>query len=466
MSAEPRIFVSYRRADAAATVAHLCERLGARYGRRSIFRDIDKIPLGRNFVEHIREELSSCDVVLIIIGPRWLAVDDRSHSRLREDADPVRLEIEGALASRATVIPVLVEDAPMPRAADLPPSLEGLLPLAGTRVSVEDFDGHVARLLAAIDDTLSRRGKYVAAFPRWGVRAAMVSGLAALAALAALAVLSRAGATPPPLVPFGLVAIAGLGVAGAAAFACGHAAARRRIRVGPCCRYPRAFSAAVAVVVLAVAALAGTWFNPFAGQSDPIVIANRLRAEFVAARDMPGRTGPADFTAAAAMVDALKRLDPASGHAWYFAGEIRRVGTPGLFTGKSCFTGASAGTPATLDIYQQDFHRYLDTALGLPATEIGSDPAADTCYSRPKGYCVQRTAWINHLLANDFYEQARSLSGSDRIQALTRAREYAAEAGKFRPPVGGIGFDQCIPTPALIQRIDDELRNPAATGSR
>lgn len=48
----PSIFISYRRSDSAAIVGHIYERLAARYKKDSVFRDINKMPLGKNFYDH------------------------------------------------------------------------------------------------------------------------------------------------------------------------------------------------------------------------------------------------------------------------------------------------------------------------------------------------------------------------------------------------------------------------------
>src|SRR5262249_35803676 len=84
----PRIFISYRRSDTAAIVGHIYERLATRYRKDAVFRDINKMPLGKNFHDHIKEELAGCDVVLVVIGPQWLATDAQGHSRIQQDDDP------------------------------------------------------------------------------------------------------------------------------------------------------------------------------------------------------------------------------------------------------------------------------------------------------------------------------------------------------------------------------------------
>jgi hypothetical protein len=97
-------------------------------------------------------------------------------------------------------------------------------------------------------------------------------------------------------------------------------------------------------------------------------------------------------------------------------------------------------------------------ARTLPALETSGDTSSEICYGRPKGYCAQRTYWIYHLLANDFYLLAMAQSDRrDRIQPLTRAEQFVTEARKYRPPEGGEGFDQCIPTTVLVKRIAEAL---------
>src|SRR5262245_28438199 len=156
----PRIFISYRRSDSAAIVLHIYDRLAGRYKAESVFRDINKMPLGKNFYDHIKEELAGCDVVLAVIGPQWLGIDAQGHSRIQQSDDPVRLEVEAALQSGATVIPVIVDDAAIPKSTDLPESLRTFPALAGARVNVEDFDAHLERLVQSIDVILEQRGKF------------------------------------------------------------------------------------------------------------------------------------------------------------------------------------------------------------------------------------------------------------------------------------------------------------------
>src|SRR5262245_59349 len=119
-----KIFISYRRADSASVSGRLYDRLSAKYGYQNVFIDGDHIPAGVNFGAYIQDTLRQCSVALIMIGPHWLDVAAAGGARRLDDPqDWVRLEIETAFALGLTVIPILVEGASMPSAADLPGSV-------------------------------------------------------------------------------------------------------------------------------------------------------------------------------------------------------------------------------------------------------------------------------------------------------------------------------------------------------
>ena len=466
----PRIFISYRRSDSAAIVGHIYERLAVRYKTESVFRDINKMPLGKNFYDHIKEELSGCDVVLVVIGAQWLAIDPQGHSRIQQYDDPVRLEVEAALQSGATVIPVMVEDAAIPKSTDLPESLKTFPALAGTRVNVEDFDTHIERLMQSIDGILEQRGKFVASFPSWALRAAAGSELTAIAVLVTLGTLTLLGRSPSLALGLAGVAAVSLGLALACAFAGGDAAVKRRIPLVACQKRPVAFSVGGGAMAFVLLLALGSYSPFLAGHTslDPVHLASELRTAFQKARDNLERTGSADFARADALIDTLKGVDRHNGHAWYFAGEIKRIQHRAAFTPKSCFKGWPVVETGSLETYQQDFHGYLEIASSLPALETGGDSGSEICYRRPKGYCLQRTAWIYHLFANDFYVHALALTDRrDRGAALERAAQHVAEARKYRRPEGGEGFDQCIHTTTLAEKIaeaQDPSRSQNPTG--
>jgi hypothetical protein len=121
-----RIFLCYRRDDTKDWTTFLEGRLANALGSERVFMDIKKIEAGENFRVAIRRELASCTAVLAIIGPRWLTLtDERGRRRIDDPEDNLREELELALEAEARIrmIPVLVDNALMPRLAEVPPSL-------------------------------------------------------------------------------------------------------------------------------------------------------------------------------------------------------------------------------------------------------------------------------------------------------------------------------------------------------
>lgn len=152
-----RIFMSYRREDTDYPAAWLYERLAGHFSGDQVFKDVDSIELGDDFVEVITAAVGSCEVLLALIGDRWLTAAGRDGRRRLEDpADFVRLEIEAALARNVRVIPVLVEGARMPRADELPESLAKLTRRQALELSPSRFDLDTRRLLTVLERTITR----------------------------------------------------------------------------------------------------------------------------------------------------------------------------------------------------------------------------------------------------------------------------------------------------------------------
>jgi hypothetical protein len=151
-----RIFISYRREESAYPAGWLFDRLAQHFGRGQVFKDLDSIQLGDDFVEVITAAVASCDVLLALIGDRWLTLTGPDGRRRLDDPDDfVRLEIEVALNHNVRVVPVLVEGARMPQAADLPGSLARLERLQALELSPSRFDFDTGRLLRSLDRSLA-----------------------------------------------------------------------------------------------------------------------------------------------------------------------------------------------------------------------------------------------------------------------------------------------------------------------
>jgi len=121
------IFISYRREDSAGWTGRLAEQLKERFGAESIFMDIDTLTPGVDFTEALQKYVSSCNVLLAVIGPSWATATDKTGKlRLENPNDWVRVEVAAALKRKIQVIPVLVGGASVPTMDILPDELDPL----------------------------------------------------------------------------------------------------------------------------------------------------------------------------------------------------------------------------------------------------------------------------------------------------------------------------------------------------
>lgn len=136
-----RIFINYRRGDDPGHTQALFQRLESAFGRDRLFMDVQGyIDRGEDFVRAIKTQVAACDVMLAVIGPQWLSIKDGGGLRRLDDPDDfVRLEIVSALDHGKRVIPVLVNNAVMPSAKDLPDALKPLAYRNATRLTLERF---------------------------------------------------------------------------------------------------------------------------------------------------------------------------------------------------------------------------------------------------------------------------------------------------------------------------------------
>ena len=96
-----RIFLSYRRDDAAPWAGRLADSLAARFGAGSVFQDVVTVRPGERFTDAVDTALDRAEAVLVVLGPRWLSTTDRAGRRRLDDADDyVRREVAAALGQR------------------------------------------------------------------------------------------------------------------------------------------------------------------------------------------------------------------------------------------------------------------------------------------------------------------------------------------------------------------------------
>jgi hypothetical protein len=105
------IFISYRREDTGESWAHsVAGVLAEEFGGHRVFFDIASIAKGKDFRTEIETYIKNADVVLVIIGPDFFAVNRANgERRIDETEDPVRMEIRTALIEGKPLIPVLTD---------------------------------------------------------------------------------------------------------------------------------------------------------------------------------------------------------------------------------------------------------------------------------------------------------------------------------------------------------------------
>ncbi|HVR98454.1 MAG TPA: TonB family protein [Thermoanaerobaculia bacterium] len=197
------IFVNYRREDSAGHAGRLFDALSDHFSGR-LFMDVDTLEPGVDFVDAIEQAVGSCEVLIVIIGREWLTLKDAAGQRRLDDpADFVRLEVETALERKIRVIPVLVQDAPMPRPETLPPSLARLARRNAIELSDARWSYDVERLARTIQKLLEDKEDAALAL------AAAPERIAAPPTPVVPAVAEEAVAPPAPVVPAVAVKAAG-----------------------------------------------------------------------------------------------------------------------------------------------------------------------------------------------------------------------------------------------------------------
>ena len=150
---ETGIYISYRRVDTSGISGRIQDHLGVAFGEENVFLDVNSIPGGAKWMKFIERKISQSAVVLAIIGPGWLTVteNDGSSPRLRNPVDPLRHELEYAHKKRRPVIPVCINETPVPTQDQLPESLRWLPGLHAQRIYDSDFDYGISGLIKALE---------------------------------------------------------------------------------------------------------------------------------------------------------------------------------------------------------------------------------------------------------------------------------------------------------------------------
>lgn len=172
MAGDPiRIVLSYRRDDSSGHAGHLYADLVERFGPDQVFIDIDAIEPGLDFTEVITSAIDSADVLIAVMGKRWLtATDKQGRRKVDLDDDFVRLEIESAIEQKLRILPVLVQGAEMPSSDDLPPSMATFTRRHAFEISDKRWRDDVGELIELLEGIAAAKAQ------KTGLRGARPAG--------------------------------------------------------------------------------------------------------------------------------------------------------------------------------------------------------------------------------------------------------------------------------------------------
>jgi TIR domain len=121
------IFINYRGDDSQTAAVLIDRELTTRFGGDLVFLDCRSIPAGMDFVDELLGRVRTCSALLVVIGPRWLTLNDEvGRRRIDDPQDWIRREIGEAFTHGLRVIPVLLDGVTLPAEDELPQDIAGL----------------------------------------------------------------------------------------------------------------------------------------------------------------------------------------------------------------------------------------------------------------------------------------------------------------------------------------------------
>ena len=154
------IFISYRRDDSAGETGRLYDQLKNEFGSDRVYLDVNAIEPGVDFIKDIQDAVGKCEILIAVIGKKWLSISNESGRRIDDPDDFVRLEIQSALDRDIRVIPALVQGATLPSQDDLPEELGPLTRRQTLPINHSTFQTDAERLINVIRKTFGEAEKF------------------------------------------------------------------------------------------------------------------------------------------------------------------------------------------------------------------------------------------------------------------------------------------------------------------
>lgn len=118
------VFISYRHDDCPYAAHLIWDKLAARLGVPAVFIDDQRVAGGEYWDASINSHLDIAFVIIAVIGKRWLTQLTKRQKAGKRDY--VREELERAIRSNKTILPVLVEGVGVPDEHTIPESIRAV----------------------------------------------------------------------------------------------------------------------------------------------------------------------------------------------------------------------------------------------------------------------------------------------------------------------------------------------------
>jgi TIR domain len=141
------VFINYRTNDERGTAVLLKRELSRVFGEDSVFM-ASMIPPGRDFEQELLRRVRGCEVILVLVGHRWLTAQHSAGGRaIDHEDDWVRREIAEAFACGSRAVPILVNDTPRLTSASVPADIEPLTRCQHLRLRHDNIESDLARII-------------------------------------------------------------------------------------------------------------------------------------------------------------------------------------------------------------------------------------------------------------------------------------------------------------------------------
>ena len=148
------IFISYRRADTGMAAGRLRSDLVEHFGARRVFMDMHGILPSADWRQTIDDAIKSCKVAVVVIGPAFLNADAQGRPQILEEDDVVRHELTQLLSTGKKILPVLIEDAELPKLDALPPELHSLRRYQAPKLNNKNWADVTNSMIRAIETSI------------------------------------------------------------------------------------------------------------------------------------------------------------------------------------------------------------------------------------------------------------------------------------------------------------------------